>query len=110
MIEAGPRLGGRASTHVVDGMALDLGCGWMHSANRNPLASIAAERGVAIDRRTPAWGTQYRDLGFTSFEQQRAREAMSAWFTRLAKAPPASDSAGDASASRTRPGTRTFAP
>ena len=96
VIEAGPRLGGRASTHVVDGMALDLGCGWMHSADRNPLASIAAERGVAIDRRQPAWGTQYRDLGFTPVEQQQAREAMRAWFTRLAKAPPASDSAGDA--------------
>ena len=37
LIEARSRLGGRALT-VIDetGFALDLGCGWLHSANRNP--------------------------------------------------------------------------
>ena len=37
LVEARPRLGGRAWT-VSDGAAfpLDLGCGWLHSADRNP--------------------------------------------------------------------------
>src|SRR5450759_4481151 len=37
VVEARPRLGGRAWT-VTDrsGFALDLGCGWLHSADRNP--------------------------------------------------------------------------
>ena len=42
LIEARPRLGGRAWT-VTDqsGFALDLGCGWLHSADRNPWAKVA---------------------------------------------------------------------
>ena len=42
LIEARPRLGGRAWT-VVDrsGFTLDLGCGWLHSADRNPWVAVA---------------------------------------------------------------------
>ncbi len=36
LIEAGDRVGGRAHSVRADGMALDLGCGWLHSAGRNP--------------------------------------------------------------------------
>ncbi|MGO8833276.1 MAG: FAD-dependent oxidoreductase, partial [Roseiarcus sp.] len=37
LIEARPRLGGRAWTVVEpSGSPLDLGCGWLHSADRNP--------------------------------------------------------------------------
>jgi len=37
VVEARARLGGRAWT-ITDrsGFALDLGCGWLHSADRNP--------------------------------------------------------------------------
>jgi monoamine oxidase len=35
VLEAGPRPGGRAWTHEIAGLSLDLGCGWMHSADRN---------------------------------------------------------------------------
>ena len=30
LVEARERLGGRAYTDIVDGHALDLGCGWLH--------------------------------------------------------------------------------
>ncbi|HYP63300.1 MAG TPA: FAD-dependent oxidoreductase, partial [Acidocella sp.] len=96
LIEAAPRLGGRAHSHHADGMALDLGCGWLHSADRNPWVTIAAERGIAIDRRPSAWGTQYRGLGFPPEAQAQARQALSNWFTRLEESPPASDCAADA--------------
>ena len=51
LIEARPRLGGRAYT-VIDpsGFALDLGCGWLHSADRNPWAAVAEAQGATIDK------------------------------------------------------------
>ncbi|RFB81485.1 flavin monoamine oxidase family protein [Methylovirgula sp. 4M-Z18] len=96
VLEASARIGGRGWTHSVAGLALDLGCGWLHSAERNPWTTIAEAAGFAIDRRTPAWGTQYRDLGFSPSEQAAARAAMAAWHERLETAPPPSDCAADA--------------
>ena len=64
-LEATARVGGRAWTCDVAGFHLDLGCGWLHSADRNPWTRIAEAAGFTIDRRTPAWGRQYRDLGFS---------------------------------------------
>ena len=44
LIEARPRLGGRAWTITdASGFALDLGCGWLHSADRNPWVKVAQE-------------------------------------------------------------------
>ncbi len=45
--------------------AIDLGCGWLHSASRNPWTAIAEREGFAIDRSSPNWGVQWRDLGFS---------------------------------------------
>jgi len=95
LIEAGPRIGGRAWTHKVSGLPLDLGCGWLHSGDRNAWSRIAEEMGFAIDRRAPAWGVQYRDLGFTAAEQTAAWQAFETWIQRL-RTPRASDCAADA--------------
>ncbi len=95
MLEALSRPGGRAWTHSADDMRIDLGCGWLHSADRNPWTRIAEEAGFTIDRRTPAWRTQYRDLGFPPAAQQEANAAFSQWFEDLAVSPPTSDRALD---------------
>jgi monoamine oxidase len=96
VLEATARVGGRAWTCNVAGLPLDLGCGWLHSADRNPWTRIAESAGFAIDGRTPAWGKQYCDLGFSQAEQAAARRAYAAWEQRMATAPPASDCAADA--------------
>jgi monoamine oxidase len=96
LLEASSRLGGRAFTQEVRGLDLDLGCGWLHSADRNAWASIASAAGVPIDQSRAAWGAQLHDLGFTSAEQAAAWRAFEAWTRRLASAPPASDCAADA--------------
>jgi monoamine oxidase len=96
MLEATVRVGGRAWTCNVAGLPLDLGCEWLHSADRNPWTRVAEAAGLAVDRRTPAWGSQYRDLGFPQEEQAAARRAYAAWEQRMATAPPASDCAADA--------------
>jgi monoamine oxidase len=69
VLEARGRVGGRAYTVADAAFPLDLGCGWLHSADRNPWTRIATEAGFTIDRTLPAWGTQSFDLGFSAEDQ-----------------------------------------
>jgi monoamine oxidase len=96
LLEATARVGGRAWTYSIADLPLDLGCGWLHSADRNPWTRIAEAGGFLVDRRTPVWRTQYRDLGFPQTEQAMARQAFADWSERLVTAPPPSDCAADA--------------
>ena len=77
-------------------MALDLGCGWLHSGERNPWTAIAEASGFTVDRSESAWRDQYRDLGFSKTEQRDAAAAWQAFQDRLRQDPPASDRAADA--------------
>src|SRR4029079_13292617 len=56
IVEARPRLGGRAWT-IADpfGFPIDLGCVWLHSADRNPWVAVAEEQRKTIDRTSPPW-------------------------------------------------------
>jgi len=55
IVEARPRLGGRAFTdETAAGGPIDLGCGWLHSADQNPWREIAEAQGCTIDQ-TPPW-------------------------------------------------------
>jgi monoamine oxidase len=77
VLEARPRLGGRAWT-VADaaGLPLDLGCGWLHSADRNPWASIAEAQGGAIDKTPPPWTRPSAQIGVPAFEGVAFAQAM----------------------------------
>jgi monoamine oxidase len=88
LLEASARLGGRAWTEEVAGLHLDLGCGWLHSAERNAWTRLAEAQGVAIDRSTPQWGIQYRDLGFPKADRNAARGELENWTERLKTRPP----------------------
>jgi monoamine oxidase len=96
LLEAMERPGGRAWTRAAAGVTLDLGCGWLHSGDRNPWTRIAEQAGFTVDRGPVAWGTQYRDLGFPPAERAAARQAFAWWSEQLVTAPPASDRAADA--------------
>jgi len=96
LLEATSRLGGRAWTQEVGGLDLDLGCGWLHSADRNAWAGLAKATGTPIEQSRAAWGVQYQNLGFPLAEQAEAWKAFEAWNLRLAQAPPPSDCAADA--------------
>ena len=96
ILEAGDRLGGRAWTLDARGLALDLGCGWLHSAKRNAWTGIAHELGVAVEHTPMLWRRQYRDLGFPPAEREEAARAVAAFHQRLRENPPASDRAADA--------------
>lgn len=79
IIEARDRLGGRALSFHHQGQALDLGCGWLHSAKRNPWTAIARARGFDIRTDTANWGTQWRDLGYPPAEQAAFHAAWERW-------------------------------
>jgi monoamine oxidase len=96
LIEALPRLGGRARTASLDGLTLDLGCGWLHSARRNPLAALAEAQGQTLDRSESAWHRQLRNLRFPAQAQREAWGAFGRLGERLHREPPSSDCAGDA--------------
>lgn len=84
LVEARDRLGGRAHSvalNAPDGASytVDRGCGWLHSARRNPWTKIAEARGLTVDRSSPNWDVQWRDLGFTPDEQRASGEASERW-------------------------------
>jgi monoamine oxidase len=54
-LEARDRIGGRALTLPTDAGPLDLGCGWLHSGDRNPWTQLADRLGVAVDQSEPPW-------------------------------------------------------
>jgi monoamine oxidase len=87
VVEARPRLGGRAWT-VTDGsgLALDLGCGWLHSADRNPWAGVAQQQGASIEKTPPPWTRPALALGFSPEEQSDFRQAFGHFFARLEEA------------------------
>src|SRR5471030_451007 len=84
VVEARPRLGGRAFT-VTDqsGFALDLGCGWLHSADRNPWAAVAQAQGRSIDKTLPPWKRPAMPFGFPPAEQADFSKALNEYFERV---------------------------
>src|SRR3989304_2654128 len=84
LVEARPRLGGRAWT-IADrsGGALDLGCGWLHSADRNPWVKTAESQGRSIDKSPPPWQKPALQNGFPLTEQQDFAKAQHAFYARL---------------------------
>ncbi|MBY5834915.1 FAD-dependent oxidoreductase (plasmid) [Rhizobium leguminosarum] len=96
ILEASNRVGGRAWTIELAGMPLDMGCGWLHSAERNPLVAIGRGAGFNIERGPTAWQGQWRDLGFSQDERAAAAAAWTALEERMRTNPPASDRASDA--------------
>lgn len=87
ILEARNRIGGRAHT-VQREYPIDLGCGWLHSADINPFTSILSGLGFTIDKTPPAWGRHSLDLGFNAAEQAAFGRAIGAFQERLHKQAP----------------------
>ncbi|WP_231681006.1 FAD-dependent oxidoreductase [Brevundimonas sp. AAP58] len=86
VLEARDRIGGRAHTIGWQGHGLDLGCGWLHSADENPLADRVEPLGLTLDKTRPPWRTQAFNLGLTPDEQQAFGDAFDAFDERVAEA------------------------
>ncbi len=99
LLEASDRLGGRARSLSLDprvsgrstapeahpgsaSYTVDAGCGWLHSAQRNPWTRIAEASGFTVDRSDANWRSQWRDLGFPPEDQRASAKAYLAWNER----------------------------
>jgi monoamine oxidase len=104
VLEARERIGGRAHTVETGGFALDLGCGWLHSADRNPFVATARELGFTVDETPPPWERQSGDQGFPREEQAAWGAAFDAFEARIEQA--ASEPEDRAAAELFEPGGR----
>ncbi len=83
VLEARSRIGGRAWTMAAAGFPLDLGCGWLHSADRNPWSGIARDLDLSIDKTPPPWTRPSLPLGFSIEDQRAFRDALDAFYDRV---------------------------
>lgn len=86
VLEARDRIGGRAHTIAFDGTGLDMGCGWLHSADENVLAGMAEAEGFSVDRTPPPWESQAFNHETSAAEQAEFGAAFAAFEERLAEA------------------------
>jgi monoamine oxidase len=84
VLEARDRAGGRGWTlRDATGLPIELGCGWLHSADENEWCIIAATLGFALDRTRPQWRTQWKNLGFPPAEHDDFRTTSERFWDRL---------------------------
>jgi monoamine oxidase len=84
VVEARPRLGGRAWTNSDNPtMPTDLGCGWLHSADRNPWREIAEAQGRSIDKTPPPLRRPSVPIGFPLSEQSAFLQALEKFYERF---------------------------
>lgn len=83
LVEARPRLGGRAWTVTGAGFPLDLGCGWLHSGDRNPWTTVAGQEGFTIDKTPPPWMRPPLESSFPRQEHSNYRVALNEYYERL---------------------------
>src|SRR5215472_3178280 len=87
VVEARPRLGGRAWTmRGNSAFPIDLGCGWLHSADRNPWRDIAEAQGCSIDK-TPPPSRHPAPIGFPLSEQTSFLQALQKFYQQLHSRP-----------------------
>ncbi|MDQ8729651.1 NAD(P)/FAD-dependent oxidoreductase [Bradyrhizobium sp. LHD-71] len=84
VLEARDRIGGRAFTRQLEnGIVFDVGCGWLHSADRNEFVRIAGELGFDLDRGRPHWTEQTFNIGFPREERLAYLKEMDAFYDRV---------------------------
>ena len=105
VLEARDRAGGRGHTiQAAPGITFDLGCGWLHSADKNSFVEIAGQLNFEIDKTRPPWREQSFDTGFPRSERQDFIRALDAFYDRAEHA--AKDGRDSAASNWLEPGNR----
>jgi monoamine oxidase len=87
VLEARDRVGGRGHTIMAaPGITFDLGCGWLHSADKNSFVKIAEALNFEIDRTRPPWREQSFDTGFPLAERIDFIKALDGFYDRVEEA------------------------
>jgi monoamine oxidase len=83
VLEARDRVGGRAHTIMAaPDITFDLGCGWLHSADKNSFVKIAERLNFEIDKTRPPWREQGSHIGFPPRERAEFIAALDAFYAR----------------------------
>src|SRR5229473_1430159 len=105
VLEARDRVGGRGHTIMAaPGIAFDVGCGWLHSADKNSFVKIAGQLNFEIDQTRPPWREQSFDAGFPLKERLDFIAALDDFYERADEA--AKSGRDSAASSFLEPGNR----
>lgn len=84
VLEARGRVGGRAYTDIATTpYPLDLGCEWLHSADRNPLSDVAYRLGLTIDRSPPPWDRPTLRASMNKSAEREFYKAIDRFYARV---------------------------
>src|SRR5258705_1958757 len=87
VLEARVRVGGRAHTiQVAPDATFDLGCGWLHSADKNSFVKIAEQLNFEIDKNLPPWRERAVGNAFPQAERDDFIRALDEFNDRAEKA------------------------
>jgi monoamine oxidase len=87
VLEARDRVGGRGYTIMAaPDITFDVGCGWLHSADKNSFVQIAGQLSFAIDKTRPPWREQSFDTGFPLAERMDFIKALDGFYDRAEQA------------------------
>jgi monoamine oxidase len=84
VLEARSRIGGRALTRgLIGNICFDVGCEWLHSADRNGLLPVARELGFTTSKAPSSWSEPSIDTNFPLAAQMEFNAACAAFYDRL---------------------------
>ena len=87
VLEARERIGGRGHTIMAaPNITFDLGCGWLHSANKNAFVKIAEQLNFEIDKTLPPWRERAVGRAFPQELRMKFMQALDAFYDRAYQA------------------------
>jgi monoamine oxidase len=87
VLEARDRLGGRAHTIMASpDVTFDVGCGWLHSADKNSFVAIAEQLSFEINRALPPWRERAYGEAFPQADRDDFIDALNAFYERAEQA------------------------
>jgi monoamine oxidase len=87
VLEARDRVGGRAHTvQVAPDVIFDLGCGWLHSADKNSFVKIAEQLNFELDKNLPPWRERAVGNAFPQAERDDFIRALAEFYDRAGAA------------------------
>jgi len=105
VLEARDRAGGRGHTIVpAPDIVFDVGCGWLHSADKNSFVKVAQHLHFEIDKTRPPWREQGSHIGFPLDERIDFIQTLDAFDERVEEA--AKNGRDEAASNYLEPGNR----
>src|ERR1700722_3613524 len=84
VLEARDRVGGRGHTIMAaQDIAFDLGCGWLHSADKNSFVEIAERLDFEVNRALPPWGERAYGNAFPQQDRDDFIRAIDEFYERV---------------------------